>query len=63
VDLKDVSSPEVSQVPTNTTNNELIIKRSTDPVEIPKLQVNYLSDDNEKIKNRNPAPRTNTIKI
>jgi hypothetical protein len=63
VDLKEVSSPEVSQVPTNTTNNELIIKRSTDPVEIPKLQVNYLSDDNEKIKNRNPAPRTNTIKI
>ena len=63
MDLKEVSSPEVSQVPTNTTNNELIIKRSTDPVEIPKLQVNYLSDDNEKIKNRNTAPRTNTIKI
>lgn len=63
MDIKEISSPEVSQVPTNTTNNELIIKRSTDPVEIPKLQVNYLSDDNEKIKNRNPAPRTNTIKI
>ena len=32
-------------------------------MDIPKLQVNYLSDDDEKTKIRTNTPRTNTIKI